>query len=346
MTLVALIPDSAIKPRKRRGTCHVPKYVSEPETMQPSRRLFAVLGAVVAHIGAAPVDGQGSTAWRDPSPHQVRFVTVDSGVRLEVLDWGGIGRPVVFVGCYQTGHVYDNLAPKLTDAFRVYAVTRRGVGASDHPTTGYTPQRRADDILAVITALELQKPVLVGHSCGGDILHTLGARNPERIGGLMYLDAAEDPTLTPADYNTPPVDMANVPARVPVPGRDSVAFPESEIRHQEQRPLQPAIRRAIVEENRVRPNYAAIRVPVVAVYRTVTMQRALEEYPPKNELQRAALSQAYAAARAMLAKWQGDLLASVPGAKIVELPGASLYMFLSHEADIVRELRAFGSALK
>ena len=67
--------------------------------------------------------------WRDPSPHQARFVTVDSTVRLEVLDWGGSGRPLVFVGCYLTAHVYDNIAPKLTDRFHVYAVTRRGIGA-------------------------------------------------------------------------------------------------------------------------------------------------------------------------------------------------------------------------
>lgn len=36
---------------------------------------------------------------------------------------------------------------------------------------------------------------------------------------------------------------------------------------------------------------------------------------------------------------------SVPDAKIVELPGANLYMFLSNEADIIRELRAFASSL-
>jgi hypothetical protein len=44
---------------------------------------------------------QSGTPWRDPSPHQVRFVAVEPGVRLEVLDWGGVGRPIVsdrFVG--------------------------------------------------------------------------------------------------------------------------------------------------------------------------------------------------------------------------------------------------------
>jgi hypothetical protein len=46
----------------------------------------------------------------------------------------------------------------------------------------------------------------------------------------------------------------------------------------------------------------------------------------------------------MLTKWQRDLRA-VPEARVVELPGANLYMFLSNEADIVRELRGFANAL-
>jgi pimeloyl-ACP methyl ester carboxylesterase len=54
------------------------------------------------------------------------------------------------------------------------------VGASDRPATGYDPQRRADDILEVIGSLAMQKPILIGNSCGGDILHALGARHPDR----------------------------------------------------------------------------------------------------------------------------------------------------------------------
>lgn len=296
-----------------------------------------LLGVLMTGLSATLASAQSTGPWRDPSPHQVRFVTVDSVVRLEVLDWGGSGQPVVFVGCYLTGHIYDNIAPKLTDRFRVYAVTRRGVGASDHPATGYSPGRRADDILEVITALKMQKPILIGNSCGGDILHTLGAHDPERLGGLMYLDAAEDPTLTMADYDLP------LPAIRCAP--DTVPFPEAEQRQLAQWPIDPTIRRAIVEDNRVRPDYANIRVPLVAVYRTMTMEKALKDCPSQTAQERAALNNALAAGRAMLSKWQRDLLAGVPNAKIVELPGANLYMFLSNEPDIVRELRAFASSL-
>ena len=310
--------------------------------------MSGLLPVALLMAGLPFLAAQAGISWRDPSPHQVRFVTVDSSVRLEVLDWGGTGRPLLFVGCYLTAHVYDDIAPKLTDQFRVYAVTRRGVGASDHPATGYGPQRRADDILEVIGAIGMRKPILIGNTCGGDILHTLGAQHPDRLGGLVYLDAAEDPTLTIEDYGFTPADLAQVLAHMP-PLRASQhqsRFQRPNDVSMSEWPLDPAIRKAIVDDNRVRPDYARIRVPVLAIYRTETLAQTLEDYPPTNEEQRAAVNQSYAGKRARLAKWQRDLLTGVPTARIVEIPGANLYMFLSHEADVLREVRAFAASLE
>jgi hypothetical protein len=76
------------------------------------------------------------------------------------------------------------------------------------------------------------------------------------------------------------------------------------------------------------------------------MEQTLKFYPPTNDEQRAALNQVYAAKRARLSKWQRDLLTGVPAARIVELPGANLYMFLSNEADVLREVRAFAATLQ
>lgn len=54
-------------------------------------------------------------SWHDPSNHTVQFVTVENGVRLEVLDWGGSGRAIVLLaGSGNTAHVYDDFAPKLS----------------------------------------------------------------------------------------------------------------------------------------------------------------------------------------------------------------------------------------
>jgi pimeloyl-ACP methyl ester carboxylesterase len=53
--------------------------------------------------------------WHDPSSHSIRFVPVDKAVRVEVLDWGGTGRPLVLLaGLGNTAHVYDDIAPKLS----------------------------------------------------------------------------------------------------------------------------------------------------------------------------------------------------------------------------------------
>src|SRR5882672_8842027 len=90
---------------------------------------------------------QESVPWQDPSKHQVQFVTVEEGVRLEVLDWGGTGRPVVLLaGSGNTAHVFDEFAPKLASFYHEYGITRRGYGVSTHSDSGYSEQRLAEDV--------------------------------------------------------------------------------------------------------------------------------------------------------------------------------------------------------
>lgn len=328
--------------------------------------LFVVgLGFWGASVLALRPGLQSGTAWRDPSPHQVRWVTVDSSVRLEVLDWGGSGPSLVLLGCYLTAHVHDDFAPKLTNQFHVYGITRRGIGASDKPASGYTVQRSVDDTLEVLDSLNAQKSLLVGTSCAGQILTMFASQHSDRLSGLVYLDGASDPT-TPA-HDPPLPDPATLPRPInPAPApdyssfeafrvsqarRSRVAFPEAEWRQQflanpdgsvGRSLMSLAIRQAITVDARVKPNYAGIRVPVLAMYQA---QRPFEEvaadFDIRNEQERAALRQEYAATRAMYTRWQQDLLASVPTARIVELPGANLFMFLSNEADVLREVRAF-----
>ena len=151
------------------------------------RRLFAV-GLVTAALCA-----------QDQSRHRVQFVAVDDAVRLEVLDWGGSGKPLVLLtGSGNTAHVFDEFAEKLIPFAHVYGITRRGFGASSHPESGYTDQRLADDVLRVLDSLNLVAPVLVGHSMGGNELTTVGSQHPDRISGLIYLDAGADPKDFPA----------------------------------------------------------------------------------------------------------------------------------------------------
>lgn len=156
-------------------------------------RALALVCLVVAACSGQDGGNSGRAkpaSWHDPSPHGIRFVTVDNNVQLEVLDWGGSGRPLVLLaGLGNTAHVFDEFALKLTAANHVYGITRRGFGASSAPASGYAADRMGDDVLAVLDALKLSRPVLVGHSGGGSEMSSIGARHPERVAGLVYLDA-------------------------------------------------------------------------------------------------------------------------------------------------------------
>jgi pimeloyl-ACP methyl ester carboxylesterase len=56
-----------------------------------------------------------------------QFITVDKNVNLEVLDWGGTGRPLIFLaGAGDTAHRFDNFAPRFVAQHHVYGITRRG----------------------------------------------------------------------------------------------------------------------------------------------------------------------------------------------------------------------------
>jgi len=299
---------------------------------------FCVFGTSVLALRPG---AQSSGAQRDPSPHQVRWVTVDSSVKLEVLDWGGSGRPLVLLACYLSTHVYDEFAPKLTDQFHVYGITRRGIGASDKPATGYSVQQSANDLFDAFNSLKLQQALLVGHSCAGQVLTMFAAQHADRLRGLVYLDGATDPTLT-ADVGSPMPDFATLPRPMSERPARNWDFPEAV----NQERLDPVIRKAITVDARMKPDYARVRVPVLAIYQE---QRPFEEvaagYTIRNDQERAALRQYYAATRALYTRWQEDLLAGAPTARIVKLTGANLFMFLSNEADVLREIRGFATTL-
>ena len=141
---------------------------------------------------AAPSSPQ-QTEWKDPSPHVVNRVTVETDVQVEVLDWGGTGPALVLLaGGGDTAHVFDDLAPTLARRYRVLGVTRRGHPGSSAPATGYGVARLAEDVVRVMDAAGLKAPVVVGHSFAGEEMHVLGARYSTRIAGLVYVDAAFD----------------------------------------------------------------------------------------------------------------------------------------------------------
>jgi non-heme chloroperoxidase len=315
--------------------------------------------ALLAAAGTHP-----PAAWQDPSPHRVRFVAVDGDVRLEVLDWGGVGTPVVLLaGGGNTAHVFDEFAPKLTPYGHVYGITRRGFGTSGFSVPAQPAERLRDDVLAVIDALHLDGPVLVGHSIAGAELSAVASAAPDRIGGLVYLEAAypyafsngAGPTMEefqqgrgPRPPNPATPDLASFKS---LQKWDAEVYgtrtPEAELRQTwdssaDGRPTKPRASpgapmfMAIMTSGK---RYAVIPVPALAIFAIPHVQERWIDKRRDPAVRQAA--QAYLTAVDAAAEKQAKALeGGVPNARVVRLPGAH-FIFLSNQRDVLRETRAF-----
>src|SRR5580704_17757245 len=89
------------------------------------------------------------------SPPPSKFVKVN-GARLEYLDWGGSGLPLIFLaGLGGTAHIFNDLAPEFVAGHRVIALTRRGFGRSEQTAGGYDLDGMARDIFSFANSLGL-----------------------------------------------------------------------------------------------------------------------------------------------------------------------------------------------
>src|SRR5437773_7261692 len=107
----------------------------------PYSTLFSLFLVLASALGAT-----AESNWTDKSPHKTAFIRVN-GVRLHYLDWGGNGETMLFLhGLGDTPHIFDDLAPKFTNQFRVLGLTRRGHGQSEIPEDGYDTATLVEDI--------------------------------------------------------------------------------------------------------------------------------------------------------------------------------------------------------
>ncbi len=99
------------------GRCH-PRAQREGGALRVLARI-SLWGVGVLLLACTRSGGPAqrpAAAWTDPSLHRVSFVSVAPDVRLEVLDWGGSGPPLVFLsGLQDVAHGFDDLAPEFTN---------------------------------------------------------------------------------------------------------------------------------------------------------------------------------------------------------------------------------------
>ena len=124
-------------------------------------------------------------------------VTGGGGTRLNVIETGDPGGlPILFVHGWSQSHAVwqrQLLAPAL-QRFRLVAFDLRGHGDSDKPHSGYDDGARwAADVTAVVDALALARPVVVGWSYGGYVVcDYLREHGDGGLGGLVFVAAATD----------------------------------------------------------------------------------------------------------------------------------------------------------
>ena len=302
-----------------------------------------------------------ATSWLTKS--KTRLVAVAPGMSLEVIDWGGSGPPIVFLSVLgNTAHIFDNFAPKFLPNYHVYGITRRGFGVSSSPVpsgSNYSADQLGDDVLKVMDVLGINKPVIIGHSIAGEELSSIGNRFPDKVAGLVYLDAGYAYALWSPDSGDSRLDAEDLQKDLSAflsapPGSDDKEIVAKSLaalaqlqkdfvdqqKEMETLPPPPA--------NQPKPPFAAagaaiimgqqkytsIPVPFLAIFASPHNRGPMPNF---TDAQKAALvASDKKTTSAQIAAFQ-----ALKSAKVVILPNASHYVFLSNEPEVEKDIKDF-----
>lgn len=335
----------------------------------PVRSIACAAILLIGALTLQPLAAQQTGVPPDNSPHTVRFVSVESNVSLEVLDWGGTGRPIVLLaGLGFDAHSFDDFAPRLAKHFHVYGITRRGYGRSSAPKpdcTNYTADRLGDDVLAVMDSLSLKSPILVGHSIAGEELSSIGTRRPEKVAGLVYLDAAYgyafyddsakegDPAsdvgavraeLWQLVSTAPPAEKSALMAHLLATSLPRLEHDLGEIQKKfaalppnaPAPPVPPEAAFAVAIQ-RGEHVYGGVRCPVLAIF-------AVPHHFPSG-IPPAQLAEMTANDLARVNAQADAFQRANPQATILRIPNADHFVFRSNESDVLQAINAFAAKL-
>ncbi len=132
------------------------------------------------------------------NPSTPSFITAGDGTRIAYRLDGAADKPVLVLSnsIGTTLHMWDRQIPELSRHFRVLRYDTRGHGASGVPAGAYSLDRLGRDVIALLDALGIEKAHFLGLSLGGFIGQWLGIHAPDRIDRLILANTS--PYLGPA----------------------------------------------------------------------------------------------------------------------------------------------------
>jgi non-heme chloroperoxidase len=159
---------------------------------------------------AAEASVESRSAARSRGVRTVSTITTKDGTEIYYKDWG-TGRPVTFShGWPLNADAWDDQMSFLASrGFRCIAHDRRGHGRSSQPWDGNNLDTYADDLSALVEALDLRDAVMIGHSTGGgEVTRYLGRHGTGRVAKAVLMSAIPPLMLkTPANPGGLPIEV-------------------------------------------------------------------------------------------------------------------------------------------
>jgi pimeloyl-ACP methyl ester carboxylesterase len=165
--------------------------------MLGSRRslaIVAVLTAIAVALGAntIAVDSKMRAAVARSGG-----IVMDTGIVPANVKVEGEGPPIVLIhGFGAAFDWWDEIAPALAADHRVIRLDLIGHGGTEAPASGYTIERQAKLVAAVLDKLGVARVAAIGHSMGGEVATALAEADPARIERLVLIDSPPKPETT------------------------------------------------------------------------------------------------------------------------------------------------------
>ncbi len=154
------------------------------------KKLFLCLMIVIMFAGCDNNSGQIKPV---PYANWESASVKSNGIRIHYWRTGGINKPVMIMahGVTDYGLSWSSLAEKFQDDYDIIMYDARGHGFSEKPESRYGLTDHVEDLVGLIKELNIEKPILFGHSMGSGIVALAGATYPDLPRAIIM----EDPAL-------------------------------------------------------------------------------------------------------------------------------------------------------